>query len=51
VTELDEFLQRVVDTVDGAEILTCNIELELRKGEVVSLKKTYEPGVTSTLES
>lgn len=44
VTELDEFLQRAVELVDAAEALTCNIQLELTKGEVISLKKTYKPG-------
>jgi hypothetical protein len=41
LTELDAFMQRVLDAVDETEALTCDIELELTTGEVFSLKKSY----------
>lgn len=44
-------MQRVVETVDDAEVLSCDIELELTEGEVISLKKTYRAGLDLTLEA
>jgi hypothetical protein len=41
LSELDAFMQRVLDSVDDTEALTCHIELELSTGEVFSLKKSY----------
>ena len=41
LSELDAFMQRVLDAVDDSEALTCDIELELSTGEVFSLKKSY----------
>jgi hypothetical protein len=43
LTELDWFLQHLVDDIGPTEWLTCAIELELSGGEVVALNKVYRP--------
>jgi hypothetical protein len=43
LTELDRFLQHLVDDVDATERLSCTIELEVEGAELVSLSKVYRP--------
>ena len=41
MTELDHFLQHMVDSVGRAEALDCSIELRVEGGESASLEKIY----------
>jgi hypothetical protein len=43
LTELDWFLQHLVDAIGPTERLMCAIELEVSGGEVVALNKVYRP--------
>lgn len=48
ISELDGFLQVLVNNVEPTEQLTCEIELQCKGGELVSLNKTYRPARTSS---
>jgi hypothetical protein len=48
MSELDGFLQVLVNNVEPTEQLTCDIELQCKGGELVLLNKTYRPARTST---
>ena len=39
--ELDVLLQHMVDSLDPAESMTCDIALRLENGETVQLNKIY----------
>jgi hypothetical protein len=48
MSELDGFLQVLVNNVEPTEQLTCEIELQCKGGELVLLNKTYRPARTSS---
>jgi hypothetical protein len=43
LNELDHILQRVLDNVESAEMLSCTIRLRVKGAKPASLKKTYRP--------
>ena len=48
--ELDHLLQHLLDHVEPAETLTCAIQLRVKGGERVSLKKIYRPTLQALSE-
>jgi len=41
MNELDHFLQRMVTNIESVESLACVIDLKVKSGESVSIRKTY----------
>ena len=50
MNELDHLLQHLLDHVEPAETLTCAIQLRVKGGERVSLKKIYRPTLPALSE-
>lgn len=48
--ELDSFLQHLIDNVEPAETLSCSLQLRVKSGEMVSLRKIYRPAQPTTEE-